>query len=520
MIESSHQYHWFTAYTRNRMSGHRLDWENQPAFFKEYPAVESYPLPLSGFSDLSEKSLFDLFPAEWSVSQSADAIARFRLRRDLAEILLLTSVPTAKSSFKQGEIWYRSNASAGALHPLEFYLEFPGAADLPPGLYHYDLLQPALQRLRCKFDPSGFASPGFGDPATSGSSGRPVFICLSALYFRTAWKYRDRAYRYMLLDCGHALENLALALKIKEINFSIELDFADMLVNKNLLLDEEREVALAYVACNFSETSAVNSTAVPDLPDLAAETLRKHQIEKKQGSAGEIIYPALLEIHRVTSSPLANGAAQQSHRSRSGILPAGIKWQKIPDHPFSIPSTCSYVESLRRRRSHRNFSLKGTPLTAEMLSALLGLLVENLASPLALQPEIIFSAHGIENFPDGFYLLNYDRKSYARLDSRDCRRELAAAVLDQRWVANAALQFIFFADLEFCEKEYGPRSYRYLNINAGRMGQRLYLVATALELGCCAVGAFYDRELAEICQLPNSCDPLYLVAVGPVAGKQ
>jgi nitroreductase len=30
--------------------------------------------------------------------------------------------------------------------------------------------------------------------------------------FRSAWKYRSRAYRYVLLDAGHLLENLRLAL--------------------------------------------------------------------------------------------------------------------------------------------------------------------------------------------------------------------------------------------------------------------------------------------------------------------
>ncbi|MCK5915477.1 MAG: nitroreductase family protein, partial [Deltaproteobacteria bacterium] len=117
------------------------------------------------------------------------------------------------------------------------------------------------------------------------------------------------------------------------------------------------------------------------------------------------------------------------------------------------------------------------------------------------------------------YLLDIDNRRCALLNDQDRRTELAAASLDQRWVANAALQFIFFADLELVEKEYGPRSYRFLNIAAGRFGQRLYLGAAALNLGCCAVGAFYDRELIKACLLPDNFDPLYLVAVGPVVGK-
>jgi SagB-type dehydrogenase family enzyme len=147
------------------------------------------------------------------------------------------------------------------------------------------------------------------------------------------------------------------------------------------------------------------------------------------------------------------------------------------------------------------------------------MLSRNPAIPEMLQPGIIFSACGIDGFSDGLYVFSPDRRSYALLDNRDRRRNLATAALDQRWVANAALQFIFYADLKAAEDEFGPRSYRYLNIESGRLGQRLYLGATALNLGCCAVGAFYDRELAEVCLLPENFDPLYLVAVGPVAGK-
>jgi len=45
MIDNGSQYHWLTAYTRGRMSGHQLDWARQPAFFKDYHNVSSFALP-------------------------------------------------------------------------------------------------------------------------------------------------------------------------------------------------------------------------------------------------------------------------------------------------------------------------------------------------------------------------------------------------------------------------------------------------------------------------------------------
>jgi nitroreductase len=54
---------------------------------------------------------------------------------------------------------------------------------------------------------------------------------------------------------------------------------------------------------------------------------------------------------------------------------------------------------------------------------------------------------------------------------------------------------------------------------AGRMGQRLYMAATAMGLGCCGIGALYDGEAAELLGLNEASKLLYLVGVGPVKSK-
>jgi nitroreductase len=55
-------------------------------------------------------------------------------------------------------------------------------------------------------------------------------------------------------------------------------------------------------------------------------------------------------------------------------------------------------------------------------------------------------------------------------------------------------------------------------MRAGQLGERLYLVATALGLGCCGIGAFYDMEAVELLGLESTSRMLYLVGVGPVKG--
>jgi nitroreductase len=88
--------------------------------------------------------------------------------------------------------------------------------------------------------------------------------------------------------------------------------------------------------------------------------------------------------------------------------------------------------------------------------------------------------------------------------------------LDQDWLANAAFHFIFLANLDALDHTWGPRGYRYAMMTAGRLGHRIYVAATALGLGCCGVGAYYDGEAATLLELNDSSRMLYLVAVGPI----
>ena len=53
-------------------------------------------------------------------------------------------------------------------------------------------------------------------------------------------------------------------------------------------------------------------------------------------------------------------------------------------------------------------------------------------------------------------------------------------------------------------------------LTGGRLGERLYMTATALGLGCCGIGALYDWEAAELLGLNDESRLLYLVGVGPV----
>jgi SagB-type dehydrogenase family enzyme len=121
----------------------------------------------------------------------------------------------------------------------------------------------------------------------------------------------------------------------------------------------------------------------------------------------------------------------------------------------------------------------------------------------------------VSGFSDGLYLLcPEDGRLYRYGEDERLPVALGGAVLDQRWVGLAQLNFLFFAPLAEIVERWGSGIYREFGFAAGGLAQRLYLGAESLGLGGCGVGAFYDDELANAFHLPAACAPLYLMAVG------
>jgi nitroreductase len=68
----------------------------------------------------------------------------------------------------------------------------------------------------------------------------------------------------------------------------------------------------------------------------------------------------------------------------------------------------------------------------------------------------------------------------------------------------------------FAADPAGPaRGYRHAFLEAGMVGERVYLEAGARALCVCAVGAFYDDEAAKLIAVDPAIEwPLHFVAVG------
>jgi SagB-type dehydrogenase family enzyme len=79
----------------------------------------------------------------------------------------------------------------------------------------------------------------------------------------------------------------------------------------------------------------------------------------------------------------------------------------------------------------------------------------------------------------------------------------------------AAAVFIWTAVFERSKWKYEQRGYRYVYMDAGHICENLYLAATGLGLGACAIGALYDDELNAILGVDGVVESaIYMCAAG------
>ncbi|MFW5735368.1 MAG: SagB/ThcOx family dehydrogenase, partial [Oceanidesulfovibrio sp.] len=219
------EYHEATSHLRDRLSGRRMDSATQPAQFKAYPRdLERISMP--------RENAFPTMTMPEALA-SPEALSQPLTMDRLARVLSLTCGLTASA----GRIYLRSNPSAGALYPVETYVAVPGGEDDPGGVFHYDPGDHALTRIR-RGDGAAYAASACRLPEGAGSPAA-VFL-FTTIYHRTAWKYGDRGYRYVLLDAGHVMENLLLACRAEHLGAACVTDFADDAVNSLLGVDAER----------------------------------------------------------------------------------------------------------------------------------------------------------------------------------------------------------------------------------------------------------------------------------------
>ncbi|MDI9594093.1 MAG: SagB/ThcOx family dehydrogenase [Atribacterota bacterium] len=188
-----------TKYIRGESLVGGMSWENLPEPFKFYSNVQIVNLPepkdLSGMS-FNEALLKRKSIREYSLEP---------IQLDQLSYILWAANGIRNREANQE---FRTAPSAGALYPIETYLVVSDVSDLNPGIYHYSVQKHELETLKKGKFTREMVRAGMGQEMLGKAA---VTFVWTAIFERSKWKYRQRAYRYVYLDTGHIAENLALA---------------------------------------------------------------------------------------------------------------------------------------------------------------------------------------------------------------------------------------------------------------------------------------------------------------------
>ncbi len=214
-----------------------------------------------------------------------------------------------------------------------------------------------------------------------------------------------------------------------------------------------------------------------------------------------------------------------------GRQPARYKeyaWaEKIPLPPPGESGGLDTESAIRKRRSIRSFA--GQSMELEELSRLLyytgGINAERWGHKLRAAPsagalypiEIYLVVHQVGGLDPGLYHYAVGDHALEEVRSGDLRGEIVRCGLMQEFLGEANLVLVFTAIFQRLRWKYHERTYRYALLEAGHLGQNVYLASTSMGMGACAVGAFQDDDLNAMLDVDGQHEAaIYLLAVGKV----
>jgi SagB-type dehydrogenase family enzyme len=194
----------------------------------------------------------------------------------------------------------------------------------------------------------------------------------------------------------------------------------------------------------------------------------------------------------------------------------------MPLPAASSSGTVSLEETIAHRRSVRNFSAE--PLSLAEVSQLFWA-AQGITSPQngfraapsagATYPLFLFFVAGnVTDVEPGIYLYHPDEHALEKVLQGDYRTQVCQAALSQKFIEAAPALIVIAGVFSRTTLRYGSRGENYVYMEAGHVGQNIYLQATALGLATVAVGAFKTDQLANALGLFNTETPLYIFPVG------
>ncbi len=488
--------------TKHRLSGYArgpeyLDWENQPNPFRVYQGCALTELPLLETEQPSDTGHLSL--------------------TTVANLLELSLGLSAWKQYGPNRWALRCNPSSGNLHPTEGYVIANAIDGLQDGVHHYAPHDHVLEQRGI------ISSPQNTDPA--------LFIGLSSIIWREAWKYGERAFRYVQLDVGHAIAAVKYAASTLQLQVAIVSIDDDSLATL-LGLDRQQDYQHAErehpdVLLKISSEQDKQPFTIPPVDHWTG----------KANPLGGDPYHEWKVLEEISQATWDRNTKPQNNNDN---LPHKSVFKTCIDQ-----SNQSLISLIRQRRSGQAFSAKTSAISQNEFYCLLNslLTIADTSSarywdfPALLHP-IIF-VHRVNGVEPGLYALPRHQQAFMQmqqimdnqfhwtrpdhcppelplylLSHADSRKQARSISCHQEIASSSAFSLGMLAEFDKALTT-GPESYRQLYWEAGFLGHQLYLQAEAIGKRGTGIGCFFDDEFHLLLGLKDSVfQDMYHFTVG------
>ncbi len=486
-------YHQETKYSPEGLSRNQrqLDWSKQPLPFKEYKKGKK--VELAPF--ISKK--------KEDKKKEKELTAEGKNLEKLSKLLYYTNGITALVPYSS-PLLLRASPSAGGLYPTEIYVVSNGFKGLEDGVYNFQVKTHSLLEfwdgnIWENLKKSCFNHPSFDKANLS--------IIFTSIFYRSSWRYEDRAYRRILLDTGHVIGNLMIYSPFVGQYASLVGGFVDNEINDLLWLDKNEEGVLSVI--NLSEQKQENITSAT----LSSKILKEEHTKNN----------LLLNFH---NSGRISSIADTKEKKDKNIIPTQNKFSFTFGeqlNPGIIDWDKKIENTILERRSTRAFS--GDALTREELGKILSFSYHpEMYEEQGFDPkpdsfddslvETYIAVTEVEGLEDGCYYYSSAKKELRQIRFKNFREELYYLCLGQELGRDASVVIFHTVNLPNAIQKYGERAYRYLHLDAGIIGQRLNLACIKMKLGVSGIGGFFDDQVNELLGIPETEAVLYITTIG------
>uniref|UniRef100_UPI00404719C3 SagB family peptide dehydrogenase n=1 Tax=Aliarcobacter sp. TaxID=2321116 RepID=UPI00404719C3 len=432
MLINLNKYHQNTkhSYMSIRTNPNRVDWNNPPNRFKNYSKkYERVQL-------LNENSNYNF--------------------------LYLLGGISAKKTYPNMEYYLRVNPSAGALYPNEVYFQVRNIDGFADGIYHLEVSSSSAVLLKQLDTTEGIESLLGLDYSVDG-----FIFFISSVYFRSSWKYKNRAFRYCLLDAGHILGSIEASSYLFDKSFEILYDFPKDKLNDFFSFDK-KEFFTSTVICGEKNSDKKEIFSL-DIPTIDASSYENGAISFFfKNEMVEEAYKDSLQI------------IDKNNEDNEAIF--NFQKQKFQDTIF-------------QRRSIREFSNQS--ISKIQFESILNILNQAVKSDCDEKVDIFYTVNRVVGLEIGLY------KNGKLLKNGDFCSKAGYLCLEQDLGKSSAVTFFLGST---------SKNYQEVYQKAGLIGHRLYLSANYLGIGCSGIGAYYDDEVCEF--VGETSMILYALAIG------